>query len=62
MDDGLGNLLPYAIAYDAAGVGTGFGGAGFNVGLNLGGSVTQASAQAAVPGAYNDTVVLSILP
>jgi spore coat protein U-like protein len=62
MDDGGGNTLPYTLVYDNSGSGIGFGGAAFDVPLNLDGSVTQANAQAAVPGAYNDLVVLTVAP
>jgi spore coat protein U-like protein len=62
MDDGLGNLLNYTFTYTNAGVGLGFGGAAFDVPLGINGSITQVDAQAVPPGAYGDTIVLSVLP
>jgi spore coat protein U-like protein len=56
------NQLPYTFSYNNAGAGIGFGGAAFDVSLNINGSVSQANAQAAVPGVYGDTILMSVLP
>lgn len=57
LDDGLGNQIPYAIAYAAAGVGTGLA-----QDLSITADINFADYQTKPAGVYSDTVTLTINP